>query len=339
MRSRFFSAWILDGELADDQQRRFFSTRALLTTAFAASIGGLATPVGTPPNLIAIQFLKEHGVDISFIEWMGFGLPIALLMFAALAGIMRFRFKLEPVDLKPVRKHFETELRALGPIKREEIQVAIIFGLAVFLWIVPGLLKLVIPDAGWLAEVTSRLSMSVVGIGVSLILFVLPSSGDSQNLAWKDAMHIDWGTILLFGGGLTLGKLLSDTGLAETLGMLAFNPSWGVLALVAGAVLFGIVMSEFSSNTASAAIVIPILLSVLAQPGFEQVSPTLVIMACAFGASYGFMLPVSTPPNAIVYGTGRLKVRDMFTTGFFFDLAGAVLIVIATLLLNQLGVF
>ncbi|MDC0312036.1 SLC13 family permease [bacterium] len=150
---------------------------------------------------------------------------------------------------------------------------------------------------------------------------------------------MDWGTILLFGGGLTLGKMLSDTGLAETLGLFAFNPEWGVLALVAAAVLFGIIMSEFSSNTASAAIVIPIMLTVLAQPGFEHVSPSLVIMACAFGASYGFMLPVSTPPNAIVYGTGRLKVRDMFTTGILFDLTGAVLIIGAPLLLNRLGIF
>lgn len=131
----------------------------------------------------------------------------------------------------------------------------------------------------------------------------------------------------------------SDTGLAETLGLFAFNPEWGVLALVAAAVLFGIIMSEFSSNTASAAIVIPIMLTVLAQPGFEHVSPSLVIMACAFGASYGFMLPVPTPPNAIVYGTGRLKVRDMFTTGILFDLTGAVLIIGAPLLLNRLGIF
>ena len=98
-------------------------------------------------------------------------------------------------------------------------------------------------------------------------------------------------------------------------------------------------MSEFSSNTASAAIVIPILLTVLAQPGFEHISPSLVIMACAFGASYGFMLPVSTPPNAIIYGTGKLKVRDMCTTGILFDLTGAILIIVATLLLNRMGVF
>ena len=133
--------------------------------------------------------------------------------------------------------------------------------------------------------------------------------------------------------------MLSDTGLAETLGLFDFNPEWGVLALVAAAVLFGTIMSEFSSNTASAAIVIPILLTVLAQPGFKHVSPSLVIMAGAFGASYGFMLPVSTPPNATVYGTGRLKVRDMFTTGILFDITGAVLIIVATLLLNRLGIF
>lgn len=329
---------ILEGELADGKQRHAFSTRVLLTTAFSASIGGLATPVGTPPNLIAIQFLKDHGVDISFVEWMGFGLPISLLMFGALTAIMHFRFRLEPVDLRAVRDHFEEKLRDLGPVKPEERQVAAVFGLAVFLWIAPGVLKLALPGSDWVELVGSRLTMSVVGIGVPLILFLLPAR-ECRNLEWKDARHIDWGTILLFGGGLALGKMLSDTGLAETLGHLAFNPDWGLLALVAGAVLFGIVFSEFSSNTASAAIVIPILLTVLARPGFENASATLVIMACAFGASYGFMLPVSTPPNAIVYGTGRLRVRDMCTTGILFDLSGAILIILSTLLLNRLGVF
>ncbi len=329
---------ILKEELATEKQRRRFSTRALLTTAFASSIGGLATPIGTPPNLIAIQFLKTNGVDISFIEWMGFGLPIAALMFIALIVIMHFRFRLEPVDLKTVREHFDQKFRDLGPVKTGEYQVAAVFALAVFLWIAPGLLKIALPEAAWVTTVAERLPMSGVGIGASLILFFLPA-GKRLNLDWSDAKHIDWGTILLFGGGLTLGKMLSDTGLAETLGLFAFNPEWGVLALVAGAVLFGIIVSEFSSNTASAAIVIPILLTVLAQPGFEHVSPPLVIMACAFGASYGFMLPVSTPPNAIVYGTGKLKVHDMFTTGILFDLTGAVLIIGATLLLNRLGIF
>ncbi len=328
----------LEGSFATDRQRHAFTTRALLTTAFAASIGGLATPVGTPPNLIAVQFLADRGTDISFIEWLSIGLPIASLMFVILIAIMHFRFRLDPIDLGGVRDHFGDELRKLGPIKREELQIAAVFGLAVLLWIAPGLLKLVMPDSAWVALVSERLSMSVVGIGASLLLFLL-RSGKTTTLEWKDAQHIDWGTVLLFGGGLTLGTMLSQTGLAQTFGDLVFDPSWGFVALVVGAVLFGVVMSEFASNTASAAIVIPILLVVLGGPGFEDVSVTLVVMACAFGASYGFMLPVSTPPNAIVYGTGKLKVRDMVTTGILFDVSGAALIILSTLILNGLGVF
>ena len=327
----------LEERFETQQQRHAFTTRALLTTAFASSIGGLATPVGTPPNLIAIQFLKENGIEITFLEWMGVGLPIALGMFGILIVIMHFRFRLGELDLGAVRQHFGKELEALGSIKREEIQVAAVFALAVFLWILPGFWKLISPESPWLDLVSSRLSMSVVGITASLLLFVLPSK-DSTNLVWGDAREIDWGTVLLFGGGLTLGKMLDETGLAATLGNLAFNPAWGLFALVAAAVIFGVLMSEFASNTASAAIVIPVLMVVLADPGFQGVSVTLVVMACAFGASYGFMLPVSTPPNAIVYGTGKLQVRDMFRTGILFDLSGAALIILSTLLMIWLGI-
>lgn len=326
-------------QFSGEDQHRAFTTRALLTTAFSASIGGLATPVGTPPNLIALQLLEKNGHEVGFVRWMSIGLPVALLMFLALNVIMHFRLRVERIALTEVRSHFARELEELGPIRREEIQVASVFALAVFLWVVPGLLEMAFPGQSWIGVFADRFSMSVVGVSVPLLLFLLPTKQGVPNLEWQDARKIDWGTVLLFGGGLTLGHMLSATGLAETIGQMAFHPEWGVVVLVAGAVILGVIMSEFASNTASAAIIVPVLISVLGEPGFESVSMVLVVMACAFGASYGFMLPVSTPPNAIVYGTGRVDVRDMITTGILFDLSGAALIIGSTLLLNHLGVF
>lgn len=324
-------------QFSSAEQHRAFTTRALLTTAFSASIGGLATPVGTPPNLIALQLLEENGHEVGFVQWMAIGLPVALLMFLALNVIMHFRFRVEPIAMTEVRIQFARELDGLGPIRREEIQVASVFALAVLLWVLPGLLEMLFPAPVWIGVFADRFSMSVVGVSVPLLLFLIPTKTGVANLEWQDARKIDWGTVLLFGGGLTLGHMLSATGLAETMGQMIFNPNWGVVLLVAGAVILGVVMSEFASNTASAAIIVPVLISVLGEPGFESVSIVLVVMACAFGASYGFMLPVSTPPNAIVYGTGRVHVRDMISTGILFDLTGAALIIGATLLLNHLG--
>lgn len=326
----------LETQFSDPSQHRRFSTRLLLTMAFASSIGGLATPVGTPPNLIALQFLKENGISISFLQWLSFGLPIAAAMFGVLIVIMRIKFPVEPVNLNEVRQYFQKEFAALGSLKTAEVQVAAVFTLTVLLWLLPSIAGYLLPNSAWAESLTDYLPMTVVGIGAALLLFILRTEGQ-PNLTWQDAQKIDWGTIMLFGGGLTLGRMLSNTGLAEDLGKLVFDPSWGILALISGAVLIGIVMSEFSSNTASASIVIPILLTVLAMEGFENINPTVLIMACAFGASYGFMLPVSTPPNAIAFGTGKLRVKDMFRCGILFDIAGAILIIGGAMLFQLIG--
>ena len=156
-------------------------------------------------------------------------------------------------------------------------------------------------------------------------MFLLPASTEGEmNLSWKDATQIDWGTILLFGGGLTLGSLLNTSGLATTLGTTIFQPEFGILMLITLGVLFSILMSEFSSNTASAAILVPIMLASLGTASFSEHQVTSIIIACVVGASFGFMLPVSTPPNAIVFGTGKLSVKEMILAGSLFDLLGAL---------------
>ncbi|MEZ4755000.1 MAG: SLC13 family permease [Bdellovibrionota bacterium] len=259
---------------------------------------------------------------------------ISFLMLLTLWFLLQKRYPVKFIELQTVRTHFKAKLKSLGPLSREELQVAAVFSLTVFFWIVPGLLTLLFPTSEFVSTLSTRASMSVVGIGGALILFILPSFHNdklSTNLEWEDAKQIDWGTIMLFGGGLTLGAMLNQTGLAEVFGNQLFIPENGIFLLAVSGVVFSILMSEFASNTASSLIIIPMILAVLANSTLGSISSTVLVVGCAMGASFGFMLPVSTPPNAIIYGTGRITVREMVRAGVLFDIAGAVLIVLATI--------
>lgn len=316
----------LSESFEDELARRNFSVRLMLVCAFASSIGGMATPVGSPPNLLALGFLAENGVHVSFVEWMFFGVPVALAMAAVLTLIMCVRYPVRDRSLSEIRIHFKERLEGLGPLTAAELQVAGCFVLAVLLWMLPGLLDLIAPEAQVTASVSGRLPMGGVAVLCAGILFLLPV-GPSMNLVWDDARDIDWGTILLFGGGLCLGSMLDRSGLGAALGAQLFaSQTQTLFAVGAIAVAISIGMSEFSSNTASTSVIVPILLGTFSS--WEGGSLAGLVIAAAFGASFGFMLPVSTPPNAIVYGTGVVPLREMVRTGILFDFAGWALIVL-----------
>ena len=323
------------GSSLPEKDQRSFATRLLLTCAFASSIGGMATPVGSPPNALAIEFLREMNIRIGFLKWMMFGLPVSILMLILLNCLLAYRYPITNVDLSSAREDFVKNLESLGRIKKEEIQVVACFSLAVFLWLLPGLLTILNPDSALAKELHNRMSMGGVALLAALPLFVLPAAseqGVERNLTWEDAKNIDWGTVILFGGGLCLGTMLSSSGLAEALGEQLKNLhllgefTLGILVISAA-----ILMSEFSSNTASASILIPIVLSL--DDVFGGISMTSIIIAAAFGASFGFMLPVSTPPNAIVFGTGKIELREMIRSGSIFDLLGLLIIAVFMLLI------
>jgi len=324
---------ILDslGNKLDDEQLRRASVRLLLSCAFAASIGGLATPIGSPPNLIALKFLASNGIEIPFLRWMMFGLPVSVIMFGALFLIFEWRYPLRGVRVENASANFGLALRELGPMTRGEKQIGVVFILAITLWIIPGFLKSIFPDVGWIVLADSRLSMSVVGLFGGLVLFLLPLPDGSgrirANLEWSESRAIEWGTILLFGGGLALGNLLEQSGAAKDFGELIFRSGLASLPLLIGTIIVtGILLSEFASNTAAAAILIPLVIgaakSISAGPALTEA----LVLCVAFSASFGFMLPVSTPPNAIVYGTGRVSSRDMLRTGMWFDMTGALIV-------------
>jgi len=313
-----------------DPSRLRFGTALMLMIAYGASVGGLLTPIGSPPNLIGIGFIEEQtGTNVSFFEWVVTAAPIVLLMFVALCFILILLNRPEVRRISGAEEYVAGERRRLGGLSRGERNTLVAFGVAVFLWIIPGFVNLIFGENsalyGFLSE---RVGEGVVAILAASLLFVLPINWSERRftLNWNEAVRIDWGTILLFGAGITLGSLLSDTGLAETIGggVASALGVTSLLAVTALAVVVAILISETTSNTASVGIVVPIIIPIANAAGVDPVIPAI---AAVFGASYGFMLPVSTPPKAIVYGSGMVPITKMVRSGIFFDIIGAVLII------------
>lgn len=296
----------------------------MLVTAFAASAGGIATPVGTPPNLIGLARIESSlGLRISFFQWMSFGVPLALVLVAVTAWL------LGPRDLRQWQfPAGAVRQRGTGPTAGER-NVLIAFVFTVSLWLLPGIVGIVVgtahPTYDWL---TRHFPESTIALAGALLLFLLPVNWKAGEftLTWKDAENVDWGTIILFGGGLALGDLMFTTGLATWIGesVVAASPLKTELGLVIVFTVVAIIVSETTSNTASAAMIVPAAIAVAKAAGISPLQPAL---AACLGSSMGFMLPVSTPPNAIVYGSGMVPLRTMLRYGVVLDIVGAVLIV------------
>jgi sodium-dependent dicarboxylate transporter 2/3/5 len=322
-----------------DPTRLRFGTALMLMIAYGASVGGLITPIGSPPNLIGIGFIEEQtGTTISFFEWTVTALPIVLVMFAVLCLVLILLNRPEINRISGAEEYVAEERSRLGPLSAGERNTLIVFALAVTFWILPGVVNLIFGEESAIyTALSERFEEGVVAIAAAALLFVLPIDWAERKftLNWNQAVNIDWGTILLFGGGIVLGTLLSDTGLAERLGegMVSVLGVSSLLAITVLSVVIAVIISETTSNTASAAVVVPIVIPIAVAAG---VSPVIPALAATFGASYGFMLPVSTPPNAIVYGSGLIPITKMVRSGVVFDIAGIVLVVIGVSLMARL---
>ncbi|MEQ7125117.1 SLC13 family permease [Actinopolymorpha sp. B11F2] len=301
----------------------------LLMLAYGASVGGLLTPVGSPPNLIGRGLIEEAtGERISFFSWMAAALPISAVMFVVLAVVLLVLNKPEVKRLEGLEEYVAQERRKLGPLSAYERNTLIAFGTAVTLWLLPGVVGLIAGDDSQVyTSVGDVLDEGMVAVLAASLLFLLPVSWRERRftMTWSEASRIDWGTILLFGAGIVLGTLLSSTGLAKTIGTSSAEVFGidSVVPITIFAILLAIVISETTSNTASATVVVPIVISVAFGAGVDPFVPAL---AATFAASFGFMLPVSTPQNAIVYGSGMVPITTMARSGVSFDIAGAILI-------------
>jgi sodium-dependent dicarboxylate transporter 2/3/5 len=314
-----------------DPTRLRVGAALMLMLAYGASVGGLLTPVGSPPNLIGRGLIEEAtGTRISFAQWMAVAAPICLCMFAVLALVLLLLNKPEIRRIEGVEQYVAAERARLGPLSRAERNTLVAFAVTVTLWIVPGIVAVVAGnDSAVYETVSGRLNEGIVAVLGASLLFLLPTDWSRREftLNWSDAARIDWGTIVLFGTGIIFGSLLDDTGLAETIGTSSADALGlaGMFAITAFAVVLAIVISETTSNTASAAVVVPIIIPIAVAAGINPLVPAL---AATFAASFGFMLPVSTPQNAVVYGSGVVPITTMIRSGVSFDVLGAILILL-----------
>ncbi len=301
---------------------------ALLLLAYSAAAGGIATVIGTPPNLIGVGLLSQQAnINISFFQWLSFGLPLSLIMLVLISVVLKKLYPLPPV-MPALWEHVRALKDEQGYWTRGQINTCVGLAVAVCCWVGPGLLGAVIGrDADVVNWLNSRLPKELVPIFAAGLLFVLPVNWKAGEftLNWRQASHINWGTILLFGGGLTFGHLMVQTGLASAIGegMVRFLGSNTLWNLTAVGIVTALILTEIASNTAAASMLVPVVIAIAQAADVSPVPPTLGV--CLAG-SLAFVLPVSTPPNAIVYGTGLIPLGHMIRAGLLLDLIGGCLV-------------
>jgi len=308
---------IQNHNLEDFIQSSLFSKALMLSIAYSASIGGIATLIGTPPNLVFAGVLENtYGIKISFFEWMKFGLPVSLvLLFICWKYLTSFAFKLNRVKFSGGKKEVQTMLSKLGKLSYEEKRVGIVFMIAALGWIFRGLLETILVG----------IDDTIIAISAAILLFLIPTKkGNRKLLTWDEAVKIPWGIIILFGGGMALAKGFVETGLANWIAS-QINIFQGVSIIVLVLIITTLVnfLTEVTSNLATTAMLLPILAPVALS---FDVHPYILMIAVTLSASCAFMLPVATPPNAIVFGANYLKVSDMATKGFLMNVISILII-------------
>ena len=329
----------LGRERKADRAFQRYAMAMMLVTSFGATIGGMGTPVGTPPNLIGVGLLRSTaGINVTFTDWMLVGVPIVVVTMAFLIVwflVPRARaIRLGPEAVRMVRN----ELKKLGSMGRGERNVVWAFSVTIALWVLPGVFSLVLGDAH---PLTRRFAVlvpeSIAAIVGALLLLIIPISWRDRRftLSWTEASRIDWGIVLLFGGGLAMGRLSESTGLSAALGhgIAGRFPDAGSIGLTMVFTAVAVVMSETASNTAAANIIVPTAIAVSKAAGVDPLEP---VLGATLGASLGFMMPISTPPNAIVYSSGYIPLGAMVRNGFALDVVGYFIIVSGVLGIGRL---
>ncbi|GAA9597309.1 SLC13 family permease [Helicobacter pylori] len=303
--------------------RTNFSICLMLGIAYAASIGSLGTLIGTPPNALLAGYMKTaFNIEIDFAQWMVFGTPLAFIML--ILSWLLLTYVIFPLKIKEIpggKEVIRAELKKLGRLSRAEISVGVIFILASLGWI---FLDTILKSWGIKIDKID----SVIAMGVSVLLFILPANNQGDRLIdWGVAKKLPWDVLLLFGGGLALSAQFSKTGLSLWIGHLVSSFSHlPILFIIFMVTLMVIFLTEITSNTATAAAFLPVIGGVAMGMGYENHQSLLLTIPVALSATCAFMLPVATPPNAIAYGSGYVKITDMIKAGLWLNLVGVVLI-------------
>ncbi|SNZ03002.1 solute carrier family 13 (sodium-dependent dicarboxylate transporter), member 2/3/5 [Persephonella hydrogeniphila] len=301
-----------------------FAVFALLAVAYSASIGGATTLIGTPTNLIGAGFLKEEGYDVDFLKWFLLAAPITVLSYISMLLYIKFHVRNFKLDYHKIKKLIAEEKKELPRISLGEKNTVFVFFLAAFLWIIPGLANL-LGNKELYSFLKAHIPEAVVALIAAILLFLLPAKKGEGTLTAKDLKELDWDTILLFGGGIALGKLIIKTGLAAYIGKhvaAIVSPEFVVLFIFI-LVISMIFLTEISSNTATVITFAPILIGILKELNIDLFYP---IFGIIIAASFAFMLPIATPPNAIIYGSRLVPLSKMVKVGFFMNIIGSVII-------------
>jgi sodium-dependent dicarboxylate transporter 2/3/5 len=317
------------GQSEPSETERHFGIALMLGIAYSASIGGVATLIGTPPNAILAGMAEElYGLKISFAGWMSFGLPLSLIMLLiAWLYLTRIAFRCDSDVVPGARQLIRRELSDLGRISKEERWVLVIFASVALAWIARGFISL--PAL----KMVSDSSIAIVG---ALLLFLIPSNFRKGEflLDWKTAKGIPWDIIILFGGGFALAKGFSDSGLTAWIAIqLKAMEGMTLILVIAAVTLVVILLTEVTSNTATATLVIPLMGAMAEAIGVNVYS---LMVPAAVAASYAFMLPVATPPNAIVFSSRYVSIPQMARAGLWLNLVAVVLITLFVFLVLPL---
>ena len=307
-----------DGFTKNDQN---FALSVMLGIAFSANAGGIATVIGTPPNSVLIGLLEnEYNIEVSFLKWMTLGLPFSIILLSICYWVLvKWMFPNRQLKFAASREVIQQELDKLGPTSGREKMVLVIFGCTVFLWIFRTLINKYIPGLA--------LSDTIISVMGALALFVLPYNPKKGEfiLIWPDTRKLAWGILILFGGGLALAKGMSASGIVDVVSQTIASSEIGILFTASLLILLMLFMTELMSNVALVAVLAPVVAGIalgLGIPILYLLIPVTIASSCAF------MLPMATPPNAIVFASGYIKVHQMARVGVILNLISVGLLIL-----------
>ena len=310
---------IKDLNSTKENENLVFGKALMLSIAFSASIGGVSTLIGTPPNLILATVIEEnYGVEITFKSWMTFAFPFSVvLLIISWYYLTRVAFNFTKYNFKDAESEINKQLNDLGKLSYEEKLISAIFITTAILWIFRDFFEIFLPN----------LDDSIIAIFSATTLFLFNSKSKKGNLMkWDEAVKLPWGILLLFGGGLAIASAFQSSGLAIWIGESLFKADFfSLIILLLLTIAMVNFLTEITSNLATTAMLLPIIAPISSALGFH---PFILMIGATVAASCAFMLPVATPPNAVVFGSNYLKISDMVKVGFFMNVISIFLILI-----------
>ncbi|WP_339651396.1 DASS family sodium-coupled anion symporter [uncultured Maribacter sp.] len=311
---------LIEDEDGFTKRDRNFALSVMLGIAFAANAGGIATVIGTPPNSVLIGLLEnEYHIEISFLKWMIIGLPFSLIMISICYFVLvKVFFPTQNLKFKASRTIIQDELLKLGPTSGKEKMVLVIFGVTIFLWVFRTLINSIFPSLG--------LSDTLISIFAAIALFALPYNlkrGDFI-LQWQDTQKLAWGILILFGGGLSLANGMSVSGIVDLVADIIAQSNLSILLTASLLIILMLFMTELMSNVALVAVLAPVVAGIAIGLGIPI---TYLLIPITIASSCAFMLPMATPPNAIVFASGYIKVHEMARAGFILNLIAVFLLI------------